>query len=210
MTTEHNDLDAIRTIVDTLSPFEADEQQRILRWALEKLGLTPNILTPAPQAPSVATAHPTVIQPATTPNVAHQSKPKSDIKSFISNKNPTNDMHFAAAVAYYYAFEAQDAQKKEEVGSSELQEACRLTNRERLANPGQTLRNAAYNGLLDKGTEKGSYKINTVGENLVALTLPEGETKTKAKTPRKKNRKPAKKAKAKPAKKAAAKVNPKK
>lgn len=39
-------------------------------------------------------------------------------------------------------------------------------------NPGQTLRNACYQGLLDKAEEKGAYKVNTVGENLVAVTLP--------------------------------------
>jgi hypothetical protein len=38
--TKPDDLAAVRTIVDTLTDFESDEQQRILRWTIEKLGLT--------------------------------------------------------------------------------------------------------------------------------------------------------------------------
>jgi hypothetical protein len=37
----------------------------------------------------------------------------------------------------------------------------------------QTLLNAHNLGLLDKGTEKATFSINSVGENLVAMTLPD-------------------------------------
>jgi hypothetical protein len=37
----------------------------------------------------------------------------------------------------------------------------------------KTLHNAKQSGLLDSGTEAGKFAINTVGENLVAMTLPE-------------------------------------
>jgi hypothetical protein len=40
-----------------------------------------------------------------------------------------------------------------------------------LANPTQTLRNAKTLGYLD-GTSPGEFGINSVGENLVAMTLP--------------------------------------
>lgn len=205
----HDDLDAIRTIVDALTPFDTEEQKRIARWAFEKLGLT---LGPAAhQAPAAPVApvapaaapHPVVVAAATP--VAPSSS--QDIKSFVGSKSPANDMQFAATIAYFYAFEALEEHKKSEIGSEDLLEACRLTGRERLSNPGQTLRNAAYNGLLDKGADKGTYKINTVGENLVALTLPSGAPTTKSKPPRKPAKKtPAKKAGKKAAKKAAKKL----
>jgi hypothetical protein len=35
-----------------------------------------------------------------------------------------------------------------------------------------TLNNAKNLGLIDSGSEKGRFTINTVGENLVAMTLP--------------------------------------
>lgn len=46
-------------------------------------------------------------------------------------------------------------------------------------NPYQTLSNAHNLGLLDRGSEKGMFTINTVGENLVAMTLPDGSSGAK-------------------------------
>ena len=67
------------------------------------------------------------------------------------------------------------------------------SGRDRFGNPLQTLNNAHTLGLLDRGPEKGTFVINSVGENLVAMILPDrsGAKKTPKKTPVK----PAKKAK---------------
>jgi hypothetical protein len=214
----HDDLDAIRTIVEELKPFEPEEQMRIVRWAFEKLGLhtvpaaqatpsLPGAITPTQVSQQSAAPAPTL--PIPTPT-------NRDIKSFVAEKNPANDMQFSATIAYFYSFEAPEEQKKSEIGSGDLQEACRLTGRERLANPGQTLRNAAYNGLLDKGSDKGNYKINTVGENLVALTLPASDSGSTTKSANKRQKKkvhakkPVKKTTKKMAKKSAKKTKKKK
>ena len=97
-------------------------------------------------------------------------------------------MHFATVVAYFYRFMAPE--KKETVGAADLQEATRLVGRSRLANPGQTMINAAASGLLDKAG-RGQYRVNTVGENLVALVLPgDGKaTSAKARKPKASKRK---------------------
>jgi len=201
MPNEHDDLEAIRTIVDVLSPFEKTEQERIVRWAFEKLGINigvvnsdANHVNPAPSQQAIPSDAPTPSEVAGTPST---ETGVTDIKSFIASKNPVNDMQFVTAVAYFYAFEAPDESKKAEVGSEDIQDACRLTGSERLANPGQTMRNAAYNGLMDKGSEKGAYKINTVGENLVALTLPSDGAVPAAKKAKKRTSKVATKKKAK-------------
>ena len=178
MVSPHDDLDAVRTLVDTLSPFEMEEQQRIIRWACEKLGIT-NVM-PIGVGSGL---QPSTIQPETPPKSIHSpghTVTPLDIKSFVNSKKPSNDMQFATTVAYYFAFEASEAQRKESISSEDLQEACRKVGRERLQNPGQTLRNAHHNGLLDKAGDRGVYKINTVGENLVAVTLP-GDVSTKLK-----------------------------
>ena len=92
--------------------------------------------------------------------------------------------------------EAPQADKKRAISKDDLQEACRKAGRERLANPGQTLRNAHQLGLLDKGEEPGSFSINTVGENLVAMTLP-GDTNSNPRSGAKRVRKKSAKAAAK-------------
>ena len=75
-------------------------------------------------------------------------------------------------MAHYYRFFAPQAARKEFITAADLQQACRLTGRNRLTRPAQTLINAHTNGLLDKGANRGEYVISTVGENLVAVSLP--------------------------------------
>jgi hypothetical protein len=159
-----DDLEAVRAVVDALRAFPADDQRRILRWAQEKLGLPGSSVVPT----QVATATPTEEGGATTAT----SLRSRDIRTFLQEKRPSSDNEFAAAVAYYFAFEAPDAEKKSEIKASDLQHAARLSGRQRLKRPIVTLHNASKRGYLDKGRGRGSFRINTVGENLVAMTMP--------------------------------------
>jgi hypothetical protein len=157
-----DDIDALRTITKALEPFRSEEQTRILRWVSEKLGLT-TASTPPPQSPA------SQLSPTTPPTSPPTAGKATDIKSFVAAKKPKNDMQFAAVVAYFHRFEAPE--KKETITSEDLLDACRLAIYPRPGAPSQTLRNAVNAGLLDKA-ERGAFSINTVGENLVAVTLP--------------------------------------
>ena len=164
-TTKPDDLDALRTVIDALEPFDRSDKERIIRWAIEKLGIDgPKFLT-SPQNISIGGQAPPPVG-GTGP----------DIKSFIASKAPQSDNHLAAVVAYYYKFEAPV--KKESITKEDILNACRLAGTARPKRPQQTLVNAHQIGLLDKGSDKGSYEINSVGENLVAVTLPASSTGT--------------------------------
>jgi hypothetical protein len=175
-----DDLDAVRAVVDAIKDFKSDEQQRILRWVAEKLGL------PQPFAPAV---HASAPLPGPLPSVTSPAQPhvppvpgggSMDIKTFIATKKPRKDGQFAAAVAYYCRFEAPLAEREDAINKDDLQEATRKAGRERFGNPLQTLNNAHTLGLLDRGLEKGTFTINSVPENLVAMTLPgDGATSPK-------------------------------
>jgi hypothetical protein len=201
-TPKMDDLDAVRAVVDAIKDFNSDEQQRIFRWVAEKLGL------PQPFATVVHTSPPLAGTPPGVTPLAQAHVPPTpgggtmDIKTFVATKKPRRDVQFAAAVAYYYRFEAPPAERKEAINKDDLQEATRKAGRERFGNPLQTLNNAHTLGLLDRGLEKGTFTINSVGENLVAMTLP-GDGTTSAKPPRKK-RSPNKAAKGAKTKKKAA------
>lgn len=165
-----DDLEAVRILVSTLEKFEKNDQERIIRWAKEKLGI-PII------EQSTSSAHASVDSSAHAQDgqrAAPHSKTKSkDLKSFYEEKKPSSDMQFATFVAYYYKFEAPESERKDNIDSEILQDATRLANRDRLNDPNKTLRNAKFNGYLDSGEGRGFYKINTVGENLIAMTLPQ-------------------------------------
>jgi hypothetical protein len=168
-----DDLEAVRIVVETLKDFQPDEQQRIFRWAAEKLGMSlpaASSYTPPPSSPGTPSALPP------TPPVPGGT---IDIKTFMADKKPRNDVQYAAAVAYYYRFDAPPADRKEAINKDDLQEATRKSGRDRFGNPLQTLNNAHTLGLLDRGAEKGTFVLNSVGENLVAMTLPDGGTPKK-------------------------------
>jgi hypothetical protein len=182
-----DDFDAVRAVIEALTGFEATDQERILRWAREKLGLVVQPLrapAPPPQAPPTdPSAHHPVIPGGTESN--------TDIKSFVSSKAPTSDSQFVAVVAYYYRFQAPAEARKEAITSDDVLEACRLTGRSRPSKIAQTMVNAHNQGLIDRAEPRGSYAINTVGENLVALTLPAGSGGNALKAPaRRSARKP--------------------
>ncbi len=161
-----DDLDAVRVIVEALTGFDSADQERVLRWAREKLGL---------QAPAGLVAAVPAAAALTKPQAPHPEPGGShaDIRSFIAAKKPASDNQFAAAVAYYYRFEAPPAEQKQAITADDLQQACRRAGRPRLRKPIVTLHHAHNMGLLDKAG-RGEFAINTVGENLVAMTLPQG------------------------------------
>jgi hypothetical protein len=191
-TTTPDEFDALRTIVKTLEAFGADDQNRILRWAAEKLGL-------GQVQPAIPPARSATLSPG-LPTSASEAAAlgTTDIKSFVAQKKPKNGTQFAAVVAYYHRFEAP--QKKDSITQTDLLDACRMANYQRPPAPGQTLRNAVNAGLLDK-VDRGAFSVNSVGENLVAVTLPgdgsePGPAAPRRRQPRRKRggQKPARKA----------------
>ncbi len=170
-----DDLEAVRTIADTLQAFATDDRERIIRWAREKLGMPVPSPEPLKGQGTYASGTPTVPRPAEPP--AHPPAGGADIKTFVSQKNPGSDTHFAATVAFYYQFMAPQSARKASISKDDLIDACRKVDRKRPASPAQVLVNAYHEGILDRA-EKGQYKLNSVGENLVAMVLP-GATETK-------------------------------
>lgn len=198
MTKPADKFEATRTVVETIKEFDPKEQEMIFRWAAETLGL-PQPFSATTKIPvntaSTITATP---QPSIVPAGASVVSAQ-DIQSFVASKRPRSDVQFAAAVAYYYRFVAPEPEKKTSITEKDLLDACRKVTRQRPKHPYMTLNNAFHAGLLDR-PDKGSFSINAVGENLVAMTLPgdgpAANAKKKSAKPRKlkSTRKPGKKA----------------
>lgn len=176
--------DAMRAVVGALESFSASDQQLVLRFVQEKLGL----VTQPKQAESRGQGADISHAPANAPSPGSST----DIKSFVERKAPDTDVQFAATVAYYYQFEAPADHKKDSITVSDFLDACRKVNRSRPSTPAQTLINAHQRGLLDKAGDKGAYRLSTVGENLVAVALP-SDGASAAKPQKRKTRKPPKK-----------------
>lgn len=167
MDNQADDLEAVRTITKTLEPFDNEVRERIIRWVIEKLGL-PFASKTSPTSPSPQPQ----FSPVGTGDQTRPASPPRDLKTFIAEKKPNNDVQFAASIAYYYRFEAPQSERREEIDGAILLNGCRLAGRKRLKRPRTTLNNAKNLGYLDAGSEPGKFVLNTVGENLIAMTLP--------------------------------------
>jgi hypothetical protein len=167
-----HDFEAAKVVFEALKPLPKPAQERVLRWVAESLGITPHSPVAAPTTPARATSHE---QPAANPApVIPAAEQATDIATFVKQKNPRTDIQFVTAAAYYYQFIAPTGQRRATIDAETAQNATRLADWDRLTDPRSTLNNAKKQGYLDSG-ERGEYSINTVGENLVARTLPAGE-----------------------------------
>jgi hypothetical protein len=172
-----DDLEAVRAVVDAIKDFRSDDQQRILRWVAEKVGL----LRPFDDAeyarsriaaPPAKNEHPTLRPPPLDP----VGGAVTDIKMFIAAKRPRSGVQFAATVAYYYRFEAPQAERKDTIDKDDLQDVTQRLGRKPLPSPRTTLNNALKLGLLERGPEKATFSLSSLGENLVAKIMPGGKT----------------------------------
>jgi hypothetical protein len=177
MTKAADDLEAVRNIAETLESFDNDARERIIRWARERVGMKASTTIQTGGTAAGTTPAPA---PLPLPDTSPGGSP-SDIRSFVKEKAPKSDVQFAATVAYYYQFKAPENSRKDTITSKDLIEACRQVDRKRPKDVGQVLRDSYRNGLMDRG-DKGKFRLNSVGENLVAMTLPGGSQRTSRKS----------------------------
>ncbi len=197
-----SDFVAAEQIKGILRGWEKTEQERIIRWVSESLGLA---VTPGTTGGHVPPPMPSV-PPSSARMRRHRRAvpaggPLKGIEAFVSEKKPKSDQQFAAVVAYFYGFEAPQAERKDTITSADLQEAAHLVGWRRFRQPSVTLNNAVSQGYLDR-VGRGTFRLNPVGENLVATTLsgPVGEgagprpakkRRARKKTAKKQGKKPA-------------------
>jgi hypothetical protein len=74
-------------------------------------------------------------------------------------------------VAYYFRYESPPAERRDSIDVETLKDANRHTGCGLVTDPRVTLNNATAVGYLNRNGG-GTYTISTVGENLVAMTLP--------------------------------------
>jgi hypothetical protein len=163
---EKSPLDAAQKIVSELSGMTAEHQALAVKFAIETLGLQ------LPAGLSSAAIH--TAPAATPPHLASGVVHSTDIRSFTAMKSPKSDQQFAAVVAYFYQFEAKPDERKEAIDAETMKEAARLAGRPQVQRWAMTLTNAKNAGYLD-AAGSGRFKLSSVGENLVAITLPDND-----------------------------------
>ena len=182
---QNDDLETVRVIADALEPFTQEERERIMRWSRERLGMSVSQNSSGIIAPPALSSE-VISQPIATSGT-------KNIKSFVQEKNPRSDVHFAAVAAYFYRFEALEIERKETINATDLQDAGRQARGYGFTDALKTLNNGVGLGYFDRAG-RGAFVLNAVGENLVAMVLP-GSTKQNASSRRSNSRKKPKKTK---------------
>ena len=172
---DEDDVKAISALIAALRPLNAESRVHVLEFVLKKLGISLSA-----QHGSTAHVPPAAHTPATPPPppaTPHQPVPSGvhDIRSFAAEKKPKTVNEKVAIVGYYLAQLAPEVERRDYLISDDvktyfIQAGFELPT----AAAGMTLSNAKNAGYLN-ASERGQYKLNAVGHNLVAHKLPSGE-----------------------------------
>ncbi|MGD1083032.1 MAG: hypothetical protein ABR881_32360 [Candidatus Sulfotelmatobacter sp.] len=167
-----DDVKAISTLISVLKPLDQNARVHVLEFVLKRLGIS---LTQEPAAPaqSQPTSH-LDSTPASPPTPAHSAA--VDIRSFAAEKNPKTINERLAVIAYYLAHLAPPAERRDYITSDDIKTYFIHSGFELPTALGSvTLSNAKNAGYLN-ALDRGHFKLNAVGHNLVAHKLPGGET----------------------------------
>jgi len=157
------ELQAIATLLTVLEPLSDEARVNVILYVFKRLGID----FPASDmrsAPRVAAAHHAGLETETAGVI--------DIRSFKEEKQPKTASEMVAIAAYYLAHLAPPDERRDYIVADDirkyfLQAVFPLPS----APPHMTLVNAKNAGYVD-ARERGQYRLNPVGYNLVTNKLP--------------------------------------
>ena len=173
MTDEKADpeLQAIATLLTVLEPLSNEARANVILYVFKRLGLD----LPAPNVRNATRA--AVEGPAGTYALPETEGGVIDIRSFKEEKQPKTASEMVAIAAYYVAHLAPPDERRDYIVADDirkyfLQAIFPLPS----APPHMTLVNAKNAGYVD-ARERGQYRLNPVGYNLITNKLPPPQTR---------------------------------
>jgi hypothetical protein len=167
-TKDDQELRAIQQVIAALSELDSGARARVINYVFQRLGIASPAALVETALPGAA---PTQGVEAGV-GVPQPGRRQVDIRTFGQEKSPRSANERVAVVGYYLSELAPGDERKVEITAADItkyfkQAAFPLPGAARM-----TLVNAKNAGYLDAGADKGTYKLNPVGHNLVAHSLP--------------------------------------
>ena len=189
-TKDDQELRAIQQVIAALSDIDSEARARVITYVFQRLGISsPPVLVEAGASGATPTHG---IEVAAL--VAQPGRRQVDIRTFGQEKSPRSANERVAVVGYYLSELAPADERKAEISSADITKYFKQAGFPLPGAARMTLVNAKNAGYLDAGAERGTYKLNPVGHNLVAHSLPAASTTTR-RTSGRGNRKRAQKSK---------------
>jgi hypothetical protein len=181
---------AISTLMEALTPLDKEAREHALDFVMKRLGISLGMQQAPAQPHPGLPIPPTPITPI-TPVTPEQ--PGQDIRSFAALKTPKTMNEKVAVMAYFLAQLAPPGERRDYITPEDIKPYFIQADFELpTATGSMTLTNAKNAGYLN-ALDRGQYKLNSVGHNLVAHKLPNKESGSKS--PRRPVKKQAKKGK---------------
>ena len=182
------EIHAIQAVIDALEPLDDDARGRVLEYTLRRLGMR--------DLPPPVTSTPTLREPITDTAPPPSSPAVMDIRSLREAKQPKSGVEMAALVAYYLAELAPSEERRDDIGTAEIERYFKQAQYRLPQRIDMTLHNAAAAGYFDR-TGRGAFRLNPVGYNLVTHGLPRstGQTASRPAARKRTTKAPAKNSK---------------
>lgn len=157
------ELDAIGAILGALQGLEGESIQRVLDYVFGRL----SIARPA----SVSIAASGKVVSAAGPREVSEPARLISVRDLKDEKKPASSNQMAALVAYYLSEIAPEGERKDAISANDLEKYFKQARFKLPKAISQALPNAAAAGYFD-ATDRGLYRLNPVGYNLVVHGLP--------------------------------------
>jgi hypothetical protein len=164
-----SEIDAIRALLKALTPLTKEARLRVIAYSFKRLGLEP----PESLSGSVKIEH-VRSTGFEQPIVALRREHIIDIRTLTEEKKPSSAREMAVLVAYYLSEQAPPDERKNEINADDIRQYFKQGGFKLPTAPEMTLVHTRNAGYLDSGSQRGLYKLNPVGYNLVVHSLPGG------------------------------------
>ncbi len=160
---------AIDRIIEALEPLDENSRSTAISAVCAHLGMNSPSRPATPKKTSNVSAVSVASNPPATQNLA--SPTVVDIRTLKNQKQPASAPQMACVVAYYLQETAPDSDRKSTVTTPDLEKYFKQAGFKLPKAINQVLVDAKKSGYFDSAG-RGEYRLNAVGYNLVAHTLP--------------------------------------
>lgn len=178
MAAKDKELGAIGSIIELLRPLDEGQRSRVLEYVLKRLDMA-TVRAPAGGAPEVG-------GPTGT-----STRSIVDIRTLTAEKQPRSANEMAAVIGYYVSEMAPKDEQSDTINADTIRRYFKMAGFPLPSAVRNVLPNAASAGYFES-VNRGEYRLNPVGYNLVVHKLPRpgspGPAQQKKKKPSRRGR----------------------
>ena len=182
------EIEAIKTILTSLEPLDDLVRKNVLDYILKRIKFDYSVIESEVQSSKFSGNYVQEASPTSEPEVK-----EIHIKQFKETKRPRSAIEMASIVAYYLQYHAEADDKKDKVGTADLDTQFKIADYPLQKGDMKFLLVNTKNAGYFDSVGNGEYKLNAVGYNLIKHNLPRKDGKATTKRPRKTIKKVVKK-----------------